>query len=69
MYPAPICRCCPDLFLLEYFADPVKALNAVFLKGYQWPFDSKKAMDGSSVIDLLVYRETVLRGRKVYLGF
>jgi succinate dehydrogenase/fumarate reductase flavoprotein subunit len=56
-------------FLLEFFDDPVKALNAVFLKGYQWPFDSKKVMEGSSVIDLLVYREQVNRGRKVYLDY
>ncbi len=56
-------------FLGEYFADPYQALSMVFLKGYQWPFDSKKVMEGSSVIDLLVYRETVMRGRKVYLDF
>lgn len=56
-------------FLLEYFHDPVDALSMVFLKGYQWPFDSKKVLSGSSVIDLLVYRECVLRGRKVYLDF
>lgn len=56
-------------FLLEYFGTPEKALSAVFLKGYQWPFDSRKALRGSSVIDLLVYREKVLRGRTVYLDF
>ena len=56
-------------FLEEYFPTPVDALNMVFLKGYQWPFDSQKVLTGSSVIDLLVYRETVLRGRKVYLDF
>lgn len=56
-------------FLGEFFADPYEALTAVFLKGYQWPFDVKKVADGSSVIDLLVYRETVLRGRRVYLDF
>lgn len=56
-------------FLLEFYSEPYKALSAVFMKGYQWPFDVKKALDGSSVIDLLVYRETVLRGRKVYLDF
>ncbi len=56
-------------FLLEYFKDPYKALDAVFLKGYQWPFDIKKAYDGSSVVDLLVFRETVLRNRRVYLDF
>ena len=56
-------------FLSDYFATPEEALSMVFLKGYQWPFDSQKALTGSSVIDLLVYRETVLRGRKVYLDF
>lgn len=56
-------------FLLEYFQTHAQALDMVFLKGYQWPFDSKKALSGSSVIDLLVYRECVLRGRRVYLDF
>ena len=56
-------------FLLDYFQDPYEALSAVFLKGYQWPFDSRKVLTGSSVIDLLVYRETVLRGRRVYLDY
>jgi len=56
-------------FLLDFFSDPYEALCAVFLKGYQWPFDSRKVMDGSSVIDLLVYRECVLRNRRVYLEF
>ena len=56
-------------FLMDYFTDPYEALSNVFLKGYQWPFDSKKVLRGSSVIDLLVYRENVLKGRKVYLDF
>lgn len=56
-------------FLTECYDDLYDALSAVFLKGYQWPFDSKKAVDGSSVVDLLVYRECVMRGRKVYLDF
>ncbi|MBR4749486.1 MAG: FAD-binding protein [Abditibacteriota bacterium] len=56
-------------FLAEYFQDPYEALSMVFLKGYQWPFDSKKVLSGSSVIDLLVYRETAMRGRKVYLDY
>lgn len=56
-------------FLSEYFNDPYEALSNVFLKGYQWPFDSKKVLEGSSVIDLLIYRECVLRGRCVYLDF
>ena len=56
-------------FLAEYFTDIYQALSLVFLKGYQWPFDSKKVLEGSSVIDLLVYRECVLKGRRVYLDF
>lgn len=56
-------------FLTEFFADKYEALSKVFLKGYQWPFDAKKAYDGSSIIDLLVYKETVLRKRRVYLDF
>lgn len=56
-------------FLLEFFGDPYEALSAVFLKGYQWKFDSRKVLSGSSVIDLLVYRECVLRNRRVYLDY
>ena len=56
-------------FLAEYFSDLGECLSMVFLKGYQWPFDSRKVLNGSSVIDLLVYRESVLRGRKVYLDY
>lgn len=56
-------------FLAEFYTDPYAAMSAVFMKGYQWPFDVKKALSGSSVIDLLVYRETVLRGRSVYLDY
>lgn len=56
-------------FLLDFFSDPYEALSQVFLKGYQWPFDSKKILDGSSVIDLLVYKERVIKNRRVYLDF
>ncbi|MBR7133714.1 MAG: FAD-binding protein [Clostridia bacterium] len=56
-------------FLADYFEDKYEALSMVFLKGYQWPFDSKKVLSGSSVIDLLVYRECVLKKRRVYLDF
>ena len=56
-------------FLTEFFDDVYEALSAVFLKGYQWPFDIKKTLTGSSVVDLLVYRECVNRGRRVYLDF
>ena len=56
-------------FLSDYFSDIYEAMSAVFLKGYQWPFDSRKVMTGSSVIDLLVYRECVMKKRKVYLDY
>lgn len=56
-------------FLSEYFDDVYQALSNVFLKGYQWPFDSSKVLTGSSVIDILCYRETVLKKRRVYLDF
>lgn len=56
-------------FLSEVIGDYGRLMSLVFLKGYQWPFDIRKAADGSSLIDLLVYRETVLRGRRVFLDF
>lgn len=56
-------------FLLDYFEDPAKMQSQIFLKGYQWPFDSDKVYGGSSIIDLLVYQETVLRNRRVFLDF
>lgn len=57
-------------FLHEFFPDATSLLHAVFLKGYQWPFDPKKTRDfGSSLIDILVYIETVLKNRRVFLDF
>ncbi|MGC0249946.1 FAD-binding protein [Pseudactinotalea sp. Z1748] len=56
-------------FLTETIPDYGRLISLVFLKGYQWPFDVRKATEGSSLIDLLVYRETVLRGRRVFLDF
>jgi succinate dehydrogenase/fumarate reductase flavoprotein subunit len=56
-------------FLTEAIGDYGRQLSMIFLKGYQWPFDIRKALDGSSLVDLLVYRETVLRGRRVFLDF
>ncbi len=56
-------------FMPAYF-DSVGAMNSmVFLKGYQWPFDSRKIVGGSSIVDILVYIETVLKGRRVFLDF
>lgn len=56
-------------FLWEHFADKYEGLSLVFLKGYQWPFDLKKSQNGSSLIDMLVYRECVDKKRRVYLDF
>lgn len=56
-------------FLYDYFSDEGELLSNVFLKGYQWPFDSRKVLEGSSVIDLLVYREKVMYNRRVYLDY
>lgn len=56
-------------FLDEFFSDKKRLHSLIFLKGYQWPFDCQKALDGSSIIDLLVYRECALRGRRVYLDY
>ncbi|MCE5249471.1 FAD-binding protein [bacterium] len=57
-------------FLDGYFDNPGRMLDAVFLKGYQWPFDANKVRGfGSSLIDILVYNETVIRGRRVYLDY
>ena len=56
-------------FLLEHYPDEYTALSTLFLKGYQWPFEHKKAENGSSVIDLLVHRQRVKFGRRVFLDF
>ena len=57
-------------FLDEYFDDKGKLLDAIFLKGYQWPFDPRKIENfGSSIIDILVYNETQVKGRRVFMDF
>lgn len=57
-------------FLNDYFPSAVAQMNAIFLKGYQWPFDPRKVKNyGSSLIDILVYNETVIKNRKVYLDY
>jgi len=57
-------------FLNDAFPDMGPLATAIFLKGYQWPFDPAKVRDyGSSLIDILVYQETVLKGRRVFLDF
>ncbi len=56
-------------FATEAFASPAEAHGALFLKGYQWPFDVRKAAWGSSRIDLLVDEEREAKGRRVFLDF
>lgn len=55
-------------FLSDFFSDRGVMLTNIFLKGYQWPFEVSRVKGGSSVIDLLVYTETVLKKRRVF-GF
>lgn len=55
-------------FLSEYFEKPEQALDMIFLKGYQWPFDTDK-IAGSSIIDILVHHEIFHKGNRVYMDF
>ncbi|HEY9162541.1 MAG TPA: FAD-binding protein [Desulfomonilia bacterium] len=55
-------------FLALHFENWQTMCGMIFLKGYEWPFDVRK-VPGSSMIDLLVYRERVELGRKVYMDF
>ena len=52
-------------FLYDDLKD--KSLGLIFLKGYQWPFDTRK-LEGSSYVDILVARE-IKAGRRVFLDF
>ena len=52
-------------FLYEKFGD--ESLGLIFLKGYQWPFDTRK-IDGSSKVDLAVAEE-IKKGNRVFLDF
>jgi succinate dehydrogenase/fumarate reductase flavoprotein subunit len=60
----------PREFLNDEFPDLGTLTAAVFRKGYQWPFDIRRVRDhGSSLIDMLVHRERIERGRRVFLDF
>lgn len=54
-------------FLNTVYKDVSTVCDNIFLKGYQWPFDSKK-IHGSSQIDLAVSREKA-KGRRVYIDY
>ena len=57
-------------FLCDYFDSYGKMCDAIFLKGYEWPFDPRKiANQASSCIDILVYIETQIKGRRVFMDF
>ncbi|GHS86214.1 FAD-binding protein [Synergistales bacterium] len=56
-------------FLDGYFATATEMTRAIFLKGYQWPFDpGKLGCGGSSIVDVAVFMETK-RERRVFLDF
>jgi succinate dehydrogenase/fumarate reductase flavoprotein subunit len=57
-------------FLNDHFPDMRTLTTAIFRKGYEWPFSCERIADhGSSLIDLLVCRETAERGRHVFLDY
>lgn len=58
---------CTDI-LQKYIPDIGTGLSLLFRKGYEWPFDSAKAENGSSQIDLLVHKEKSL-GNRIYLDY
>ena len=53
-------------FLVDYFPQD-GGTNAVFRKGYEWPFDAAKR-ERSSLVDIAVYNEK-MKGRKVFMDF
>jgi len=56
-------------FLNDYFSSMRRMAGRIFLKGYQWPFNSSNLEnDGSSLVDLAIERER-LKGRKVFMDF
>lgn len=52
-------------FLYEKLGE--ESLALIFLKGYQWPFDTRKT-EGSSKVDILV-AEQIKQGKRVFLDF
>lgn len=54
-------------FLNEIFDNASQICDNIFLKGYQWPFDSKR-VNGSSKIDIAVSREKA-KGHRVYMDY
>lgn len=59
---------CEHEFLNDYYDTPSEALDAVFRKGYEWPFDPNR-VQASSRIDMLVHREITELNRRVFMDF
>ena len=59
-------------FLNEHFSSDSEMINAIFGKGYHWPFDPQGIFTsegrGPSVIDIAVFLER-LKGRRVFLDY
>jgi succinate dehydrogenase/fumarate reductase flavoprotein subunit len=57
-------------FLNDVFPSFKELSKAVFLKGYQWPFNATLIESyGSSLIDLAVYHESIVLKRNVFLDY
>ena len=57
-------------FLSAYFSSMENLSRAVFLKGYQWPFDPAKISgEGSSLVDMAIYVEKHIKGKRIFLDF
>ena len=57
-------------FLNNVYPSFKELSKAIFLKGYQWPFNTTFLEGyGSSLIDLAVYHETITLNRKVFLDY
>ncbi|GHV37928.1 FAD-binding protein [Spirochaetia bacterium] len=57
-------------FLSSYFSSVRNLGRAVFLKGYQWPFDPEKIGDeGSSLVDLAIYIEKHINGKRIFIDY
>lgn len=57
-------------FLTPYFDTTARMATCIFLKGYQWPFDPQRILNQqSSLIDVLVFYQTRILGRRVFMDF
>ncbi|MCX6301061.1 MAG: FAD-binding protein [Bacteroidia bacterium] len=57
-------------FLNDFFPDIKSLSKAIFMKGNQWPFDPRRIENhGSSLIDLLIFREICEKQRNVYIDY